>query len=251
MLRRGLIVAALAAGAVVLAGCGEGGVTSSAGDLGNGKAKFTASCGSCHTLVDAGTQGKVGPNLDDAFQYSAAQGFEKSTFVQVVREQIRYPGRDNEVAIREGAVRMPDQGALGLSDKDSDDIAAYVGLCSGEADVANECQAAVAAPTPPPAAPAESGTDTAAADTGAGGDAAAAAAGKDVFASAGCGSCHTLAAAGASGAVGPNLDETKPAKELVVDRVTNGKGAMPPFAGQLTDEQIDQVASFVSSAAGQ
>ena len=38
-----------------------------------------------------------------------------------------------------------------------------------------------------------------------------AAAGKDLYASKGCGSCHTLAAAGSSGAVGPNLDESKPA----------------------------------------
>ncbi|MEZ5100370.1 MAG: c-type cytochrome [Thermoleophilia bacterium] len=249
MLRRALIGGALVAGAVALAGCGEAGVTSSAGDLGNGKAKFLASCGSCHTLVDAGTQGKVGPDLDDAFQWSDAQGFEKSTFVQVVREQIRYPGRDNEVAIREGAVQMPNQEALGLSDKDSDDIAAYVGLCSGEAEVANECQAAVAAPPPPAPAPPESGAGEP--DAAPGGDAEAAAAGKELFASAGCGSCHTLAAAGASGAVGPNLDETKPAPELVVDRVTNGKGAMPPFSGQLSAEEIDQIAAFVSSAAGQ
>jgi cbb3-type cytochrome c oxidase subunit III len=30
----------------------------------SGKDIFTANCGSCHTLVDAGTSGKVGPNLD-------------------------------------------------------------------------------------------------------------------------------------------------------------------------------------------
>jgi mono/diheme cytochrome c family protein len=71
-----------------------------------------------------------------------------------------------------------------------------------------------------------------------------------VFASAGCGTCHTLADAGSSGAVGPNLDDAKPTKELAVDRVTNGAGAMPPFAGQLTDEQIDAVATYVSTVAG-
>ncbi len=37
-----------------------------------------------------------------------------------------------------------------------------------------------------------------------------------IFAAAGCGGCHTLAAdAGSNGAVGPNLDEAKPSKELV------------------------------------
>jgi mono/diheme cytochrome c family protein len=80
-----------------------------------------------------------------------------------------------------------------------------------------------------------------------GGDAAA---GKNVFASAGCATCHTLADAGASGQVGPNLDEAKPPAELVVNRVTHGKGAMPAFEGQLSDEQIADVAAYVSSVAG-
>jgi cytochrome c oxidase subunit 1 len=74
---------------------------------------------------------------------------------------------------------------------------------------------------------------------------AAATAGKQVFATAGCASCHTLAAAGAKGTVGPNLDQRKPTKALVVQRVTNGKGAMPSFKGQLTARQIDDVAAFV------
>ncbi len=77
-----------------------------------------------------------------------------------------------------------------------------------------------------------------------------AAAGKSVFASAGCGACHVLAAAGATGTVGPNLDQRKPTEALVVDRVTNGKGTMPPFAGQLSEQQIEDVAAFVSSSAG-
>ena len=77
-----------------------------------------------------------------------------------------------------------------------------------------------------------------------------AAAGKQVFESAGCASCHTLADAGATGAVGPNLDEAKPPASLVVDRVTHGKGAMPPFEGQLSDTQIQDVAAYVSSVAG-
>ena len=52
-----------------------------------------------------------------------------------------------------------------------------------------------------------------------------AAAGEEVYASAGCGDCHTLEAAGSSGSVGPNLDESEPDAALVVDRVTNGMGA--------------------------
>jgi cytochrome c553 len=75
-------------------------------------------------------------------------------------------------------------------------------------------------------------------------------AGKAVFASGGCGGCHTLKAAGATGTVGPNLDDSKPSEALVVDRVTNGAGAMPPFKGQLSDTQIQDVAAFVSSSVG-
>jgi cytochrome c6 len=76
-------------------------------------------------------------------------------------------------------------------------------------------------------------------------------AGKEVFlGSAGCGSCHTLADAGTTGAIGPNLDATQPSYELVVDRVTNGLGGMPSFADQLSEEQIDDVAAYVSSTAG-
>ena len=76
------------------------------------------------------------------------------------------------------------------------------------------------------------------------------AAGKQVFASAGCTSCHTLKDAGSSGSVGPNLDDAKPPLERVVDRVTNGKGAMPPFKGQLSDQQIADVAAYVVQATG-
>ena len=72
-----------------------------------------------------------------------------------------------------------------------------------------------------------------------------AAAGEAVFASAGCGGCHALEAAGASGAVGPSLDESKPDAALVVERVTNGKGAMPSFDEQLDEQQIQNVAAYV------
>ena len=75
-------------------------------------------------------------------------------------------------------------------------------------------------------------------------------AGKAVFTSAGCVGCHTLADAGSTGNVGPNLDEAKPDSELVVTRVTKGMGVMPAFAGQLTDQQIADVAAYVVQATG-
>lgn len=75
-------------------------------------------------------------------------------------------------------------------------------------------------------------------------------AGKQVFASAGCIGCHTLADANAHGTVGPNLDDAKPALSLVVTRVTQGAGAMPPFKGQLSSKQIADVAAYVVKATG-
>ena len=74
--------------------------------------------------------------------------------------------------------------------------------------------------------------------------------GKEIFSAAGCTGCHTLSDAGATGAVGPNLDQAKPSQRLVVDRVTNGKGVMPSFKDKLSDAQIQAVAKYVSSAAG-
>jgi len=74
-------------------------------------------------------------------------------------------------------------------------------------------------------------------------------AGKTVF-TANCGSCHTLADAGTSGTIGPNLDDSQPSSELVVDRVTNGAGVMPPFADQLSEQQINDVAAYVVDATG-
>jgi mono/diheme cytochrome c family protein len=73
-------------------------------------------------------------------------------------------------------------------------------------------------------------------------------AGKAVFASAGCGGCHTLEQAGSSGSVGPNLDGQNLSFDRVKEQVENGGGAMPAFKGQLTDQQIADVAAFVSQA---
>ena len=84
---------------------------------------------------------------------------------------------------------------------------------------------------------------------GGGGGQGDAAAGKAVFASAGCGGCHTLKAAKASGNVGPNLDQLKPSFDQVEHQVETGGGAMPSFKGALSDKQIADVSAFVSSSA--
>ena len=76
-------------------------------------------------------------------------------------------------------------------------------------------------------------------------------AGKAVFTgSAGCGGCHTLSDAGATGTVGPNLDDLKPSFDAVQQQVINGGAAMPPFKGTLTPQQIADVSAYVSSVAG-
>ena len=76
-------------------------------------------------------------------------------------------------------------------------------------------------------------------------------AGKAIFTGAsGCTGCHTLADAGSSGMVGPNLDDAMPSFDLAYDRVTNGQGGMPSFQTSLTDQQRADVAAYVSSVAG-
>lgn len=83
-------------------------------------------------------------------------------------------------------------------------------------------------------------------ETGSGGGDAAA--GAEVFASAGCGSCHTLTAAGSTGAVGPNLDTITLDEAGILDVVTNGRNAMPSFAGQLDEQQLADVAAYVAES---
>ena len=120
---------------------------------------------------------------------------------------------------------------------------ALVAKETGEAEAAAETHTTATATTPTETAP----TETAPTGTEAtGGDPAA---GKVVF-TANCGGCHTLSDAGTTGAVGPNLDEASPSEDKVVERVTNGQGVMPSFAGTLTDRQIADVAAYVSSVAG-
>jgi cytochrome c6 len=220
-----VLVVAACAGALALAlsGCGTGGYTSE-GSQGAGKDLFLQSCGGCHALADAGTTSAIGPNLDDAFAQAREAGMTSDTFTQVVAGQIRYPIEDPVT----GAPGMPgpDQTLPHCDDVEGDafcvddqdqgiaDIAVYVGAVAGTGITT------------------EQPTD-----------------GKSIF-TANCGSCHTLADAGTSGAVGPNLDDAKPSVELAVDRVTNGQGAMPSFKDSLDADQIEAVADYVAGAAG-
>ena len=122
--------AAAAAAFVVLAlaasGCGSGvgrAVSGENADTSHGKQLFVEKCGFCHTLREANTSGKLGPNLDESFRPDYKQGFEESTIRQVVADQIKF------------ARQLRRQGADDAQDlvvgPDVDDVAAYVAAVAG------------------------------------------------------------------------------------------------------------------------
>lgn len=214
-----VVVFAVAA-ALGLAACGDTvGYSEGSGDRIRGKELFVEGCASCHALADAGTTATIGPDLDFAFVQSRIDGLGEETIQQVVRGQIAYP-------VTDPPTEAPGMPADIYEGQDAEDVASYVasvaGLdASGEPfDPSNPPE-----PTPPEGG---SGTD-----------------GESIFASAGCGGCHTMEAAGSSGSIGPNLDDAQPDQALVVERVTNGAGAMPPFSDSLSEQQIADVAAYV------
>jgi mono/diheme cytochrome c family protein len=110
-------------------------------------------------------------------------------------------------------------------------------------------------PEPPPPPTATTGTTAPTTEQPPG----SAAAGRAVFASAGCGACHTFSAAGTSGTVGPDLDEALQGKDAefirqsIVDpnaQITQGysAGVMPQNFGQeLSPKQLDDLVAFLMS----
>lgn len=147
------------------------GCGTSSGDANRGRALFVQNCGTCHALAEAGTSAQIGPDLDDAFAAARAAGEPGSTIEGIVKGQVENPRPSNA----NPAVSMP---ADIVSGQDLDDVAAYVGKWAGVPGAA------------PPEAPGGPGAQ--------------------VFATNGCGGCHTLAAAEAGGTVGPDLDEVLP-----------------------------------------
>ncbi len=223
-LRAAALVTSALAAALALAACGDTvGYSDGSGDRIRGKELFVDGCGSCHTLADAGTTGNIGPDLDFAFVQSRIDGLGESSILQVVRGQIAYP-------VTDPSTDAPGMPADIFEGQDAEDVATYVASVAG-LDANGEPIDPANPPQPKP--PAGGETD-----------------GEAIFASAGCGGCHTLSAAGSSGTVGPNLDESQPSLELAIDRVTNGQGGMPSFKGQLSEAQIEAVATFVSESAG-
>jgi mono/diheme cytochrome c family protein len=88
-------------------------------------------------------------------------------------------------------------------------------------------------------------------DNGDGGDGdGGTSAGARVFSEAGCGGCHTFSPAGSNGTTAPNLDEADVTFEQAVEQVTNGGGGMPAFEGDLSEQEIEDVARFVAGEEG-
>jgi mono/diheme cytochrome c family protein len=225
--RVGALGAGLVAAALLSAGCGTGGVASAGkpADTQSGQQLFTQSCGSCHTLQAAGTSGTIGPNLDNAFAADVAQGYAQSSIENVVLDQIRLGSGevDTYTTVKHGKGLTPQtpMPADIVKGQDAIDVAAYVASVAGQ-----------------------SGYTTSGGFASLGTDGAA------IFKGAGCGGCHTLAAAGSTGTVGPNLDQLKPSTAVVAHQVMVGGGAMPAFQGKLSPAQIQAVAKYVSSSAG-
>ena len=76
----------------------------------------------------------------------------------------------------------------------------------------------------------------------------AARSGKQIFTAEGCGGCHTLSDAGATGTSGPNLDELAPDAATVEAKVKAGGGTMPAF--DLPAPELQALGEYVASVAG-
>ncbi len=188
-----------------------------------GRVLFVQRCGECHTLAQAGSTGAVGPNLDHAFAAAREEGNDSDTIEGVVKAQVEYPRENNG----NPAVSMP---AHLVSGQDLDDVAAYVGEWAGVPG---------AAPPKVPGGP-----------------------GAQVFASNGCGTCHTLAAAEAGGVTGPNLDEHLPGEsqaaveEMIKDPNAEIVKGYPPnvmpqtYEQMLSQKEIEDLVKYLLENAG-
>jgi plastocyanin len=105
-------LALLGAFAIAAAGCGAKGADNI--NLIVGKQAFVAKCGVCHTMARADTKGIVGPNLDEVFRTSVAEGLQRNAVRTVVEGQVQNP---NSAGV------MPAHLASGAT---LSDIAAYV-----------------------------------------------------------------------------------------------------------------------------
>ena len=222
-------LAAIAAVVLLASGCGYGAVATAADhpDLTNGQKLFSATCAGCHTLQAAGSTGTIGPDLDNAFVEDRAEGYADADIENVVLDQIRLGSGPIATYTRaehgvKGLTPQPPMPANLYTGQDAIDVAAYVASVAGTVGYVHPVNLAVLT-------------------TGA-----------SIFKLGPCAGCHTLAAAGTHGTIGPNLDDYRPPLTfaVVMHQVEVGGGAMPAFTGTLTPAQIKAVAQYVSSVAG-
>jgi mono/diheme cytochrome c family protein len=192
-------------------------------DLDRGRELFIAKCGTCHKLSEAATTAEIGPDLDAAFLAAREQGMDRDTIEGVVQHQIENP---RPASPDQPEIYMPANLVTGT---DAENVAAYVGSVAGIEGIE------------PPLAP--------------GGE------GGQVFANNGCGSCHTLEAAGATGNVGPNLDEVMPGqspgqiRESIIDpaaEIVSGFGNVMPatYESMIPPDDLDLLIEFLTNCAG-
>jgi mono/diheme cytochrome c family protein len=193
-------------------------------DADNGRQLFIEQCGTCHALTEAGTQAEIGPDLDAAFRQARADGMDQDTIEGVVEGQIGNPRATDP----DDPAYMPADLVIG---DDAVDVAAYVASVAGVE--------GIEPPIPPDAPP-----------------------GAQVFLAQGCSSCHVLAAANATGAVGPNLDDTLPGQspqeveQSIVDPDAQlaqgfGAGIMPAtYEQDLEPQELQDLVDFLVDSAG-
>jgi cbb3-type cytochrome c oxidase subunit III len=202
---------------LLLSACGTGGsVSSASADLQNGRQVFQDTCAGCHTMAAAGSTATIGPNLDASFAEARSEGFKESTILDIVHDQIKFPGQ-YPLAQNNPNFLKANMPANLVTGQDAIDVSAYVAANVGKQGF--EAQVIT-------------GTN-----------------GKQIFITK-CGGCHTLKDAGTTGTQGPNLDQLKPPFPIVKNQVIKGGGIMPAFKGVLTDAQINAVAKYVAEHAG-
>ena len=209
------------------------------GDLVTGKKLFVTHCASCHALAHANSTGIVGPNLDDAFRQAKIDGVKATSIQGLISYWIEYP---NSAGVMPAGL---------VNSQNAQDVAAYVAAVAAVPGQDTGALAAAVAekvnPTP--------------------------AVGKEIFTGVGgCGSCHTLAAAGTTGTVGPNLNTLKQAcatpasqqargatlEKCIETAITDPYKYIPPgyhsgimpstFSKTLSPTQIQALVAFLSSA---
>lgn len=196
---------------------------SETGNTDRGRQLFVSKCGTCHVLSQAATTGTQGPDLDAAFAQARADGMDADTIAGVVKAQVENP----RPSTSDPSVSMPPHIVTG---DDLDDVATYVGEVAGNPAV-----------KPP---------------TFAGGP------GGQVFGENGCGSCHTLAAAGSTGTTGPDLDKVLPGmsaaqiKQSITDPNAKISAGYPPnvmpstFGQTISPKDLNTLIQFLQQKAG-